>query len=366
MKKILVTQSSMPSFEEYCEEIESIWDTIHLTNNGPKHKMLEQQLKEYLRAENMTLVTNGHLALQLALKVLNLTGEVITTPFTFVSTVNAIVENGLTPVFCDINPESYTIDADKIEDLITDKTSAILAVHVYGNVCDVEKLEKLAKKHNLKLIYDAAHVFGVTYKGKSVTSFGDISMLSFHATKVFNTIEGGGLIYHSEELYSKLDALKNFGISQEGDVPQESINAKMNEFQAAMGICNLRHVDNEILKRRNVVKRYRKNLQNRDGIRILVEQNEVQSNYAYFPVVFEKEIFGKSRDEVAACLERENIFARKYFYPIVSEFSYYKKNCSVNETPIAKEVSEKILCLPLYANLTEEDVDRICKIILGE
>lgn len=366
MKKILVTQSSMPSFEEYCKEIQDIWDTIHLTNNGPKHKLLEQQLKEYLHAENMTLVTNGHLALQLAIKVLNLTGEVITTPFTFVSTINAIVENGLTPIFCDINPDNYTIDVDKIEDLITERTSAILAVHVYGNVCDVEKLEKLAEKYNLKLIYDAAHVFGVTYKGQNITSFGDISMLSFHATKVFNTIEGGGLVYHSKELYSKLDALKNFGISQENDVAQESINAKMNEFQAAMGICNLRHVDNEIKKRREVVNRYRKNLENRDGIKLLKEQTEVKSNYAYFPVVFEKEIFGKSRDEVATCLEKQNIFARKYFYPIVSEFSYYAKNYNANQTPIAKEISEKILCLPLYAELAKEDVDRICKIILGE
>lgn len=366
MKKILVTESSMPEYEEYIEEIKSIFETKWLTNMGEKHQQLEKQLKEYLKVDNISLFTNGHLALMTAIKSMNLPegGEVITTPYSFASTTHAIVQNGLKPVFCDIEEENYTIDVSKIEELITSRTVAILPVHVYGHVCDVEAIEKIAKKYNLKVIYDAAHVFGVKYKGQSIANYGDISMFSFHATKVFNTIEGGALIYKDENLKTYIDKLKNFGINGPDHVQYIGINAKMNEFCAAMGLCNLRHIDEELSKREKVYNRYLERLSNVKGIKVSGYQENVTPNYAYFPIVFDKKIFGKSRDEVMDELKQQEIFTRKYFYPLINDYECYKNNYDSDETPIAKKISDNVLTIPMYAGLDLEDVDRICDIIL--
>lgn len=361
---ILVTRSSMPSMEEYIEEIRSIWESHWLTNMGPKHKELQSKLESYLAVDHVELLTNGHMALELTLQAMNLQGEVITTPFTFASTTHAIVRNGLEPVFCDIDPVSYTLDASKVEKLITDRTCAIMPVHVYGNVCNIEEIERIARKYGLKVIYDAAHTFGETYKGRGIGSFGDASCFSFHATKVFNTIEGGAVCYHNEELGKRLYELKNFGIHGPEEVDAVGANAKMNEFCAAMGLCNLRHVDEEIAKRKKVVERYREHLEGIAGLQLNVEQPEVKCNYAYFPVVFDEKVFGASRNEVFDMLAEKEICARKYFYPLTNTFACFHNKYNVDETPVARYVSERVLTLPLYADLSLEDVDRICDMIL--
>jgi len=360
-KPIQVTRSSMPDLEEYIEEIKDLWDSHWLTNMGIKHKKLEVELSKYLNTPNATLFTNGHLALECAIAAFNLTGEVITTPFTFASTTHAIVRNGLEPVFCDINPDDYTIDTDKLESLMTDKTSAIIPVHVYGNICNVKEIKRIAKEYNLTVIYDAAHAFGVTVGGVGVANFGDTSMFSFHATKVFNTIEGGAVTFRNEKLSKRLNDLKNFGITGPETVEYVGGNAKMNEFQATMGICNLRHVDGEIEKRRTVVERYREKLNGVDGIEIAKPQDGVKSNFAYFPVVFDG--YQMSRDEVFEKLKTEGIYARKYFYPLTNSFECYKDRFDVEKTPVAKYIADRVLTLPLYADLALEDVDRICNII---
>ena len=362
---INVTRSSMPGFEEYCEEIRDIWDSRWLTNMGVKHQKLEAELKKYLDIPNVTLFTNGHLALENIIEALELKGEIITTPFTFASTTHAIVRCGCTPVFCDINPEDYTIDAGQIESLITDRTSAIMPVHVYGNLCDVEAIEKIAEKHGLKVIYDAAHAFGVKKNGVGAANFGDAAMFSFHATKVFHTIEGGALCYRDAALEQRLKDLKNFGIHGPESVPFVGGNAKMNEFCAAMGICNLRHLDGEIAKRRKVVERYDALLGGVPGIKLNAKQPGVESNYAYYPVVFDG--YKYSRDEVHARLAEENIIARKYFYPLTNSFECYRgqPGYDPDATPVAKHMADRVLTLPLYADLALEDVDRICRIVLG-
>jgi len=362
MHPIQVTSSSMPELEEYIEEIKGLWDSHWLTNMGIKHKQLEVDLKDYLDTSNITLFTNGHLALECAITAFNLAGEIITTPFTFASTTHAIVRNGLEPVFCDINSDDYTMDTDKLEGLITDKTSAIIPVHVYGNICDIDEIENLAKKYNLKVIYDAAHAFGVTVNGESVANFGDASMFSFHATKVFHTIEGGAVTYKDGSLSKKLNDLKNFGITGPESVEYVGGNAKMNEFQAAMGICNLRHIDDEIAKRKIVVERYIGRLSSVKGIKLCKPQTGAKSNYAYFPVVFDG--YKMSRDEVFEKLKAENIYARKYFYPLTNSFECYMGRFDVGKTPVAKYVADRVLTLPLYADLALDDVDRICDIIL--
>ena len=363
MKLIQVTRSSMPEFDEYVEEIKNLWNSHWLTNMGEKHRELEVKLIDYLDAKNISLFTNGHLALECIIDALNLSGEVITTPFTFASTTHAIVRNGLTPVFCDINPEDYTIDVTKIEELITEKTSAIIPVHVYGNVCNVKEIDKIAKKYNLKVIYDAAHTFGVKVDGIGIANFGDASMFSFHATKVFNTIEGGAVTFNDDSLIKKLNELKNFGITGQESVEYIAGNAKMNEFQAAMGICNLRHVDNEIDKRRAVVEKYNSRLGNIKGIKICKAQDGVNSNYAYYPIVFDN--YKYNRDELFEKLKDNGIIARKYFYPLTNSFDCYKGKFEMNNTPVAKYISERVLTLPLYAELSLEDVDRICDIIIN-
>ncbi len=365
-KSILVTQSSIPSIDEYMEEIKSIFESRWLTNMGPKHKELEKGLKEYLKVPNISLYTNGHMALYIAIKSFAFPegSEVITTPYSFSSTTHAIVQNNLKPVFCDINEEDYTIDVNKIENLITDKTVAILPVHVYGHVCDVERIQKIADKYNLKVIYDAAHVFGVKYKNNCIANYGDISMFSFHATKVFNTIEGGALVYKDESKRMMLERLKNFGINGPEHVDVVGTNAKMNEFCAAMGLCNLRHLDKEITKRKKVYERYLEKLSGIEGITVSKVQKNVTANYAYFPVVFDKEKFGKNRDEVFDKLAENEIFARKYFYPLINDYECYRESYNSEETPIAKRISNNVLTIPMYAELSLEDVDRICNIIL--
>lgn len=366
MKNILVTRSSMPDYEEYCEEIKDLWDSHWLTNMGQKHKQFQCELEKLLDVPHVSLYTNGHLALENALAAMNFPkgGEVITSPFTFASTTHAIVRQGLQPVFCDIDPVYYTMDVTKIESLITDKTCAIVPIHVYGNVCDVEELERIAKKYCLKVIYDAAHVFGVTYKGKSIACFGDASIFSFHATKVFNTIEGGAVCFYNDNLVQTLNDMKNFGFRGPESVEFVGGNAKMNEFQAAMGLCNLRHLNEEILKRKSVVEYYRKRLSNVEGIIICPEQPDVKANYAYFPVVFEPELFEATRNEVFDALAENGIGARKYFYPLTNTFDCFHGVYDVNKTPVALHISKRVLTLPLYADLSIDDVDRICDVIL--
>lgn len=364
-KKILVTQATLPPFEEYLEEIRSIWETRWLTNMGQKHEDLRAGLSDYLGVEQIDLLTNGHMALELSMQALKLKGEVITTPFTFASTTHAIVRNGLTPVFCDINPHDFTMDVEQLEALITDRTCAIVPVHVYGNICDVEGIQRVADKYGLKVVYDAAHTFGETYKGRGIGSFGDVSCFSFHATKVFNTIEGGAVCYHDEEFGQRLYELKNFGIHGPEEIEAVGANAKMNEFCAAMGLCNLRHVDEEIARRRRVVERYRERLEGIAGIQLCSINPDVTSNYAYFPVVFDESSFGASRNEVYKTLASHDIIPRKYFYPIASAFDCYRDMYDPSSTPTALHVSLRILTLPLYPDLPLEDVDRICDIVLS-
>lgn len=364
-KQILVTKSSMPELEEYIKEISDMWESHWLTNMGPKHKLFQEELKKYMGVQNIDLLTNGHMALELTLQAMNLQGEVITTPFTFASTTHAIVRNGLTPVFCDIDSVTFTMDIDKLEQLITDRTCAILPVHVYGNICNIEEIERIAHKYELKVIYDAAHTFGETYKGKGIGSFGDASCFSFHATKVFNSIEGGAVCFKDEYLGKILYELKNFGIHGPEEVSAVGANAKMNEFCASMGICNLRHVDEEIAKRKRVVERYRSHLEGVEGLQLNVIQENVKPNYAYFPVVFEEKQFGASRAEVFDKLSENGIGARKYFYPLTNTFSAFHRQFDVLKTPVALHISKRVLTLPLYADLSMEEVDQICEIILS-
>lgn len=363
--RINVTQSSMPPIEEYIKEIEPLWDSRWLTNMGEKHERLTEELKIYLEAENISLMSNGHMSLELAIQALDLSGEVITTPFTFVSTTHAITRNGLKPVFCDINERDYTIDVSQIEKHITSRTSAILPVHVYGNICDVDAIERLAKKHGLKVIYDAAHAFGVKKDGKGVAGYGDISTFSFHATKVFHTIEGGAAAYHSPEIGERLYNLKNFGIHGTERVDSVGANAKMNEFQAAMGLCNLRHITHQIKERKKIHGHYIERLKDIDGITVKKPQQGVESNYAYFPIFIDWRKYSKSRNEVYEQLRNAGIYCRKYFYPLTSEFECYRGMYEATDTPMALLLSRQVLALPIYADLPLETVDQICDIILS-
>ncbi len=358
MIRINVTRSALPPLEEYINEIAPLWDSRWLTNMGEKHRALERMLKEYFGVPNVTLFTNGHLALEGILSAFGLTGEVITTPFTFASTTHAIVRCGLKPVFCDVGPETYTMDPGKIESLITPETSAIVPVHVYGTLCDVDAIDAIAKKHGLKVIYDAAHAFGVKKDGVSAACFGDAAMFSFHATKVFHTVEGGCVTYRDEALRQKLDRGKNFGVEGE-EILFPAPNAKMSELHAAMGICNLRHIGEYISARKAIVERYRSNLSGVSGLTLLREQPGVESNYAYFPVIFDGAKY--TRDEAAERLAVHRIYARKYFYPLTNDCAAYGFRGA--ETPVAQYISGRVLCLPLYPKLAPEDVDRICELI---
>lgn len=370
--QIRVTQSSMPLFEEYVEEIRDLWGTHWLTNCGEKHNQLERELRDYLGVAHLSLFVNGHNALECAIETLGLgrdgRNEVITTPFTFVSTTHAISRNGLKPVFCDIREEDLTIDPTKIEALITDKTCAIVPVHVYGNMCDVDAIEEIARNHGLKIIYDAAHAFGVERDGVGIGNFGDASMFSFHATKVFNTIEGGAVVHADMSLERPLRLRRNFGIAGVKTVEYVSGNSKMNEFAAAMGLCNLRHVDEDIAKRKAVAERYWEKLQAIPGIRVIKPADNIKHNYAYLPILIDSDEYGLTRDEVFEKLAEAGIGARKYFYPLTSDFECYENKfvSSSETTPIAYAAAEKVLTLPMYADLSLDDVDWICEVLLPE
>lgn len=363
---IQVTRSSMPAFEEYVEEIRELWETRWLTNMGVKHKELQRQLEQYLDVPHVTLYANGHLALENAIAAFHLPegGEVITTPFTFASTTHAIVRNNLVPIFCDVNPEDYTIDVKLLESKITDRTVAIVPVHVYGSVCDVEAIQRIADRHGLKVIYDAAHSFGVKYKGVSTAMLGDASTFSFHATKVFHSVEGGAVCYKNDAWVQVLNDMKNFGIRGPESVQFVGGNAKLSEFHAAMGLCNLRHLDEEIAKRKRVFERYTERLSGVEGLKLRKIQDSVESNYAFFPVVFEN--YKYTRNEVYSLLQEHDIIARKYFFPLTNGFECYRNypTAGVEKTPVAQHISLRVLTLPLYADLELDEVDRICDLIL--
>lgn len=359
IESIQVTKPFLPPYNEYIDKIKTIWDTNWLTNNGPLHRELEEKIAQYLKAPNSTLFTNGHLALDIAIKALGLTGEVITTPFTFASTTHAIVANGLTPVFCDVKMDDFTIDTDKIEELITDKTSAIIPVHVFGYPCNVKAIDKIAKKYNLKTIYDAAHVFGVEIDGVGIGNFGDISMFSLHATKVYNSIEGGVLTYKNEGLTSRLNMYKNFGIASQEEVEVIGLNAKMSEFQAAMGLVNLKYINGEIEKRKKVVEAYRHRLREVKGISFMEDKKNINHNYAYFPIIVHEKVTGIHRDELYIKLKEYNIFTRKYFYPLTTDFQCYKGKYKDSDLINARYLSERVLTLPIYGDLKEKHVNII-------
>lgn len=361
-KPVLVTRSSLPPLEEYVEMLKPIWDSAWLTNMGAYHEEFKEQLKRYLKVGSLELFVNGHMALELAIQAMELQGEVITTPFTFASTTHAIVRNGLTPVFCDINETDYAMDVDLIEGLITEKTCAIVPVHVYGNLCDVERIQEIGDRYHLKVIYDAAHTFGEELDGEGVGSWGDASMFSFHATKVFHSIEGGAVAFKEKALERRLYQLKNFGIMDSETVEYVGANGKMNEFQAAMGLCNLRHVEEEIGKRRELAMRYRQRLEGIEGIRLCRENPRVKYNYAYMPVVFDG--YKAERDEIFQALKEKNIHTRKYFYPCVNSYECYRGRFRAEDTPVADRISKKVLTLPLYADLPMEIVDLVCDTIL--
>ena len=360
MMRINVTRSSMPSFEEYCEEIRPLWESHWLTNNGEKHIALEEALRAYLQCPEVELFTNGHLALEALIEAMELKGEVITTPFTFASTTHAIVRKGLTPVFADVKLDG-TLDPEKLEALITENTCAILPVHVYGHLCDVDAIQQIADRHGIPVIYDAAHAFGVTKNGVSSACFGLASMYSFHATKVFNTIEGGAIATASAELAVKLRLERNFGITGPDDVVSVGGNAKMNEFQAAMGLCNLRHLNEHIAGRKRVHESY---LQGLAGLPVQLPeaQEGVSSNYAYFPVVFDSR---ETRDAVCAALLAEGVYARKYFYPLITDFECYRDQpgFDTEKLPVAKRLSDGVVTLPMYPDLADEAIALICRVI---
>lgn len=368
--RILVTRSSMPPMEEYINMIKPLWDSHWLTNMGNYHRELEEQLKRFLGVPELSLMVNGHMSLELTIQAMNLPqgGEVITTPFTFISTTHAIVRNHLKPVFCDIKLDDYTIDETKIEELITPDTVALVPVHVYGNICNVEKLEEIAYKYSLKLIYDAAHAFGEEYKGVGIGNYGDASVFSFHATKVFNTIEGGAATFADKKLYERLYDLKNFGIRSEELVREVGANAKMNEFCAAMGICNLPYVQENIRARKQLVELYCELLKEQNGIKLPdFNKPNVTYNYGYFPILFEPEIWGSAkRDDVYNKLRENNIYARKYFYPLTSNEVCFKNKYQSLPLKTANYVSNNILVLPLHPELEAETVEHICRIIVGE
>lgn len=359
--RINVTKPSLPPRELFDSYVDSIWANNWLTNNGPLHNLFEQQLMSQLQVPNVSLFTNGHLALEAAIRVSGLSGEVITTPFTFASTLHAMTNCGLTPVFCDIEPNTYCIDVAKIEALISERTSAIIPVHVFGYPCDVRALEAVAMRNGLKVIYDAAHAFGVEIGGVGIGDFGDISMFSLHATKVFHAIEGGVLSFADETLKTKFNQWKNFGIAGEESIEMAGTNAKMNEFQAAMGLSNLTVFAEHVEKRRIITEVYRERLRHVAGIRVMDDLDGVKHNYAYFPILVDEREFGCSRNELHEQLKTFNIFARKYFYPLCTDFECY--DFSSDMVPVARSIAASVLTLPIYADLSPDEVNCICDAI---
>lgn len=369
MKEIYVTKPYLPTQEKYQEYLSEIWKTGILTNNGPLKEKLTRKLTKLIKNDNINLFCNGHQSLEILLRSLDMkqNGEIITTPFTFVSTTHAIINCGFKPVFCDIKTDNYTIDEDKIESLITDKTVAILGVHVYGFPCNVKRIQKIADKYNLKVIYDAAHAFGVNYAGQSILNYGDASIVSFHATKLFNTIEGGMTVTNDVNVYNKQQIIQNFGITGYDTVDYIGTNAKMNEFQAAMGLATIDDLDKIISARKKIVDIYKDELSNVKGILTAdYDIANISSNYAYFPIIIVPEEYGLTRDDTKFLLESNGIYPRKYFYPLTSDLNCYKENYAYfgeYNLENARRISNNVLTLPLYYDLNIEDVKRICSIL---
>lgn len=365
-KLITVTAPLLPSLEEFNELLKEIWESKWITNNGTFHQQLEKALCEYLKVPYISLFTNGTLPLITALQALRITGEVITTPYSFVATTHSLWWNGIKPVFVDIDPATGNIDPDKIEAAITPKTTAIMPVHVYGKPCDTERIQAIADKYGLKVIYDAAHAFGVEVNGESVLKSGDMSTLSFHATKVYNTIEGGALVMHDEKTKKRIDYLKNFGFANEVEVVAPGINSKMDEMRSAYGLLNLKQVDAAIEARHQVAIQYREALRPIEGIRFMDDMPGVKHNYSYFPIFIDAEKYGMTRDELYFKMKEQNVLGRRYFYPLISEFSTYRGLPSANKEnlPNAHQMADCVICLPMHHELSTEDIDSIIKIII--
>ena len=363
-EKILVTRSSMPPYEEYIEAIKPLWDSHWLTNMGKYHQELERELEQYLDVPKISLTVNGHMALELAIQAFDFPegSEVITTPFTFVSTTHAIVRNRLEPVFCDVKESDGTIDETKIEDLITPKTVAIVPVHVYGNLCNVDEIQRIADKYNLKVIYDAAHAFGVKRDGMGVGNYGDASIFSFHATKVFNTIEGGAVVCQDDKMYARMHDLKDFGIRNEEVTASVGANGKMSEFSAIMGLCNLKHIDDALVARRKAFERYCDGLEGVKGIRLPEPDVIASRNYAYFPI-FVEDGYRISRDELHKKLANNNIYARKYFYPLTADQACFKNRYKDADLAMARKLSSQVMVLPIFEEIKQDQVDEIVEII---
>ncbi|KHD11750.1 aminotransferase [Candidatus Thiomargarita nelsonii] len=366
-KPIYVTQPHLPSLEEYIPYLEKIWENKILTNNGPFHQELEKRLSDYLGVEHIALFTNGTIALITALQALRITGEVITTPYSFVATTHSLLWNAIKPVFVDIDPNSFNLEPNKIEAAITPQTTAIMSVHCYGHPCDVEAIQKIADIYNLRVIYDAAHAFGVEDQGGSLLRHGDLSILSFHATKVFNTFEGGAIICPDAKTKQRIDHLKNFGFVDEVTVVAPGINGKMSEINAAFGLLQLEHIDQALARRKEIDAMYRQLLKEVKGISCVQDAGEQIANYAYFPILVEED-YPISRDELYHKLRDNNIYTRRYFYPLISTFPMYRGLASASPTnlPVASNLSSKVLCLPIYPDLTDIQVDFIAQVILGE
>ncbi len=367
-KTITVTSPLLPDLKEFEKMLEDIWQRKWLTNNGHYHQELEKALAEYFNVPYLSLFTNGTLPLITALQTMKITGEVITTPYSFVATTHSIWWNNLKPVFVDVEEETGNIDPEKIEAAITPQTTAIMPVHVYGTPCNTKRIKEIADIYGLKVIYDAAHAFGVKVNGESILEEGDMSTLSFHATKVYNTVEGGALVCHDEATKKRIDYLKNFGFAGETTVVAPGINSKMDEIRAAYGLLNLQQVDEAIAKRKHVAELYREILKNVPGIRFLNDIKGVRHNYSYFPIFITEKDFGMSRDALYEKLKENNILARRYFYPLISNFPVYRglDSATPENLPVATKLAEQVLCLPMYADLTDTDVERILKVVCGK
>ena len=364
-KPIYVTSPLLPSLEDFTFLLKEIWESKMLTNNGNFHQKLEEELAKYLKVPYLSLFTNGTLPLITALQAMRITGEVITTPFSFVATTHSLWWNGIKPVFVDIEPETCNLDPSKIEAAITPRTTAIIPVHVYGKPCKTKEIQEIANKYGLKVIYDAAHAFGVEINGESILNFGDMATLSFHATKVYNTLEGGALVVHDEQTKKRIDYLKNFGFASETEVVAPGINSKVDEVRAAYGLLNLKQVDHAINSRRKVAIRYRDELQGVKGITLFNDIPGVRHNYSYFPIFINAEEYGMTRDELYFKMKEHNVFGRRYFYPLISTFSTYRGLDSANpdNLPIATQMSNNVICLPMHHALSENEVEYILQII---
>ncbi|MBD3879033.1 MAG: DegT/DnrJ/EryC1/StrS family aminotransferase [Quinella sp. 1Q5] len=365
-KMIFVTRPVFPTIEEVTEKLKDIWAAKWLTNNGPQHTMLEQELKAFLKVPYLSLFNNGTIALMVACQSLRLSGQVITTPFTFAATPHVLSWNNIEPIFCDVDAETMNLDADKIESMITPKTTAILPVHVFGIPCDVEKIQEVADRYGLRVVYDAAHTFGVEIGGRGIGTFGDISMLSFHATKLYHTVEGGALVMHDENTKQRIDLLKNFGIKNEEEVVMPGINGKLDEVRAAIGRIMLNYVEGERLKRKRLHEVYNEELAEVEGLKLMPKvADDVKLNYQYYVVRIDEEVFGRSRDYVYGAFKNFNVYTRKYFHPLCSEFTCYRQlsSSSPANLPVANVIAKQVLSLPMYGELTEDDVRKICAIL---